>query len=105
MPNIYIQNGKGTGKANYAKLVSLAVNQQNGSSGYSNESVYLDEAAFNQFIFESIVSCQKRSKQAYKTFFIEPKHIEYAYQNRREFLAVASEGDSTKYSPEFKEVD
>jgi len=79
VPNIYRQNGKGTGKANYAKLVSLAVNQQNGSSGYSNESVYLDEAAFNQFIFESIVSCQKRSKQAYKTFFIEPKHIEVYY--------------------------
>ena len=83
--NIYVQNGKGTGKANYARLVSLAVNQQNGSSGYSNESVYLDEAAFNQFIFDAIVSCKKRSKQAYKTFFIESKHIEAYY---RELLTL-----------------
>ena len=35
---------------------------------------------------------------------IEPKHIEYAYKNRREFLAVAAEGDFTKYSPGFKEI-
>ena len=30
------------------------------------------------------------------------KHIKYAYTNRKEFLAVAAEGDFSKYSPEFK---
>lgn len=80
VPNIYIQNGKGTGKANYARLVSLAVNKQNGASGYSNESVYLDETAFNQFIFDSITTCQKRSKKVYKTAFIKPEYIITYYQ-------------------------
>lgn len=31
-------------------------------------------------------------------------HIDYAYENRSEFIAVAAEGDFTKYSPEFKKV-
>ena len=33
-----------------------------------------------------------------------PKHIEYAYTNKSEFLAVAAEGDLSQYSPEFKEI-
>ena len=35
---------------------------------------------------------------------IHPAHISYAYNSRNEFLAVAAEGDMSKYSPEFKEV-
>lgn len=35
---------------------------------------------------------------------ISPKHIAYAYNSREEFIAVASEGDMSKYSPEFKKV-
>lgn len=35
---------------------------------------------------------------------IDPKHIDYAYRKRAEFIAVAAEGDMSKYSPEFKEV-
>jgi DNA-binding Lrp family transcriptional regulator len=35
---------------------------------------------------------------------IEANHIRYAYTNRDEFLAVAAEGDTSKYSPEFKEI-
>lgn len=35
---------------------------------------------------------------------IDPVHINYAYTNRNEFLAVAAEGDMSRYSPEFKEV-
>lgn len=31
-------------------------------------------------------------------------HISYAYTNKKEFLAVAAEGDYSKYSPEFKEL-
>ena len=31
-------------------------------------------------------------------------HIQYAYSNTKEFIAVASEGDMSKYSPEFKQV-
>lgn len=31
-------------------------------------------------------------------------HIPYAYQNTKEFIAVAAEGDMSKYSPEFKEL-
>ena len=33
---------------------------------------------------------------------IAPDHIRYAYTNRAEFIAVAAEGDMSKYSPEFK---
>ena len=87
VPNIYLANGKGTGKANYARMVSSAVNQQNGETGYSNESVYLDEKAFNDFIFGAIVSCQKRSKQAYRTYFIKPECLELYY---RELLRLYS---------------
>ena len=35
---------------------------------------------------------------------IEPTYIEYAYTNRQEFIAVAAQGDWSKYSPEFKKV-
>ena len=35
---------------------------------------------------------------------ISTEHIEYAYTNRNEFLAVAAEGDLSQYSPEFKEI-
>ena len=35
---------------------------------------------------------------------IHPTHISYAYNSRDEFIAVAAEGDMSKYSPEFKEV-
>ena len=35
---------------------------------------------------------------------IDSGHIEYAYTNKNEFLAVAAEGDLSEYSPEFKEV-
>ena len=37
---------------------------------------------FNQFIFDSIVSCQKRSKRVYKTNFIKPEFIETYYQEQ-----------------------
>lgn len=35
---------------------------------------------------------------------IDPMHVTYAYKERVEFIAVAAEGDMSKYSPEFKEV-
>ena len=35
---------------------------------------------------------------------IDVEHISYAYTNRAEFLAVASEGDMRAYSPEFKKA-
>lgn len=35
---------------------------------------------------------------------IESDHIGYAYTNKNEFLAVASEGDLSQYSPEFREI-
>lgn len=35
---------------------------------------------------------------------IDINHISYAYKNIYEFLAVAAEGDMSKYSPEFKTV-
>ena len=31
-------------------------------------------------------------------------HVEYAYNSAAEFLAVAAEGDMSKYSPEFKKL-
>ena len=35
---------------------------------------------------------------------ILPQKIKYAYNNPREFIAVATEGDMSRYSPEFKEM-
>lgn len=35
---------------------------------------------------------------------ISQKYVQYAYTNPKEFIAVASEGDMSKYSPEFKQV-
>lgn len=35
---------------------------------------------------------------------ISPRHIGYAYNNTAEFIAVASEGDMSRYSPEFKKM-
>ena len=35
---------------------------------------------------------------------INPKQIKYAYNNIQEFIAVAAEGDMSKYSPEFKKI-
>lgn len=35
---------------------------------------------------------------------IFPNHIKYAYKDAKEFKAVASEGDCSRYSPEFKEL-
>ena len=35
---------------------------------------------------------------------VEPSHVIYAYSNSKEFIAVAAEGDMSKYSPEFKEL-
>ena len=35
---------------------------------------------------------------------INPGHIDYAYTNRAEFIAVAAEGDLSRYSAEFKDV-
>ena len=69
VPCIYLRNGirgdvqKGI---NYAKLIS----QQCGRT--SNESIYLDKNAFNEYIFHSIVSCQKRSKRVCASYFMKP---------------------------------
>lgn len=81
VPSIYLQNGKGTGKANYARLVSLAIQQQENIDEfhYSNESVYLDREAFVAFIYNSISSCQKRSKRIYKTYFIQKENLTNYY--------------------------
>lgn len=35
---------------------------------------------------------------------VEPSHVRYAYTNSKEFIAVASEGDMGRYSPEFREL-
>ena len=62
----------------------MAVNKKNGDIGYSNESIYLDKEAFNNFIRESITSCKKRSKKVYKTYFIKPTEIKAYYQEQLE---------------------
>lgn len=40
----------------------------------------------------------------FKNAGIPEQHIPYAYNNPLEFIAVASEGDMSKYSDEFKKV-
>lgn len=43
-------------------------------------------------------------KEEFLKIGVNPQHIDYAYTNRTEFLAVAAEGDLSKCSDEFKEV-
>lgn len=43
-------------------------------------------------------------KQEFYNAGISREHVPYAYNNSEEFIAVASEGDMSKYSPEFKQV-
>lgn len=43
-------------------------------------------------------------KEEFLNAGVDPQHIDYAYKQRAEFIAVASEGDMSKYSPEFKDV-
>jgi len=49
-----------------------------------------------------------KNKTKYRDEFrkvgIPEKHIDYAYNNPKEFIAVAAEGDLSQYSPEFKQV-
>jgi hypothetical protein len=42
--------------------------------------------------------------QEFKNAGLSDSNINYAYNNPQEFIAVASEGDMSKYSPEFKKV-
>lgn len=43
-------------------------------------------------------------KEEFYNAGISEKHTIYAYNNTAEFIAVASEGDMSKYSPEFKQM-
>lgn len=45
-----------------------------------------------------------KHKQEFFNAGLSKKHTEYAYNNPEEFIAVASEGDMSKYSPEFKQL-
>lgn len=52
----------------------------------------------------SILKEKKWYRNEFANAGIPEGHIDYAYENRSEFIAVAAEGDFTKYSPEFKIV-
>ena len=43
-------------------------------------------------------------KDEFRNAGIPEMHIPYAYNNTKEFIAVAAEGDMSKYSPEFKQI-
>ncbi len=45
-----------------------------------------------------------RFVEEFRNAGIKEDHIRYAYKNVREFIAVASEGDMSKYSPEMKKL-
>ena len=47
---------------------------------------------------------QRKEYQEFKNAGINEKHIPYAFNNTEEFIAVASEGDMSKYSDWFKEI-
>lgn len=42
--------------------------------------------------------------QEFRNAGVSEQDIEYAHRNTKEFIAVASQGDMSKYSPEFKQV-
>ncbi|MDR1167959.1 MAG: hypothetical protein LBK53_03595 [Heliobacteriaceae bacterium] len=44
------------------------------------------------------------NRDEFRNAGIPEGHIDYAYTNRAEFIAVAAEGNFAKYSPEFKKV-
>ena len=69
VPCVYLSNGirdNGQYRINYARIVSERFGKA------SDESIYLDEKAFNKYIFQSIVSCQKRSKCVCASYFMNP---------------------------------
>lgn len=47
---------------------------------------------------------QRKEYQEFKNAGISDRHISYAFNNMKEFIAVASEGDMSKYSDWFKEI-
>lgn len=51
-----------------------------------------------------ILTEKKWYRDEFRKAGIPEWHIDYAYTNRAEFIAVAAEGDVTKYSEEFKQV-
>ncbi len=46
----------------------------------------------------------ERMEQEFLNAGIPLWHVEYAYTNPKEFIAVASEGDMSKYSDSFKKM-
>ena len=42
--------------------------------------------------------------QEFRNAGISDSHIPYAFNDTQEFIAVAAEGDMSKYSPEFKQM-
>lgn len=59
-----------------------------------------DDGAITETI--DIENC--KYKDEFLNAGISEEHIHYAYNNPKEFIAVASEGNMAKYSPEFKQV-
>lgn len=79
--SIYLSNGMNPDKpgVDYARIVSEKIHRDQGESGYSKESIYLDTEEFYSHIKDHIKCCQKRSKRVYKSFFVEPSKLEAYY--------------------------
>lgn len=75
---------------------------------HANDSyIDFDFGVWNGVNSEYIINNKKyyyKIQQGLMANGINPDHADYAYTNRKEFLAVAAEGDYSVYSDEFKDV-
>lgn len=97
--------------AGFSEVVSGAISIN--GNGYMNLALTLrhemthtndlTRQGFEEADFDDIKSKKKYILEFLKVG-IDPDSVAYAYTNPAEFIAVASQGDMSKYSPEFKEV-
>ena len=72
--------------------------------GLRHELMHVNEMSdYDNTLFENVKE-GRYENEFWKAGIRNPKHITYAHTNSSEYIAVASEGNMKKYSPEFKEI-
>ena len=74
---------------------------------HSNDLRFHNKAQTKQQYYIDVAQSEFKNSKYLNEFLkagISPRHIGYAYNNTAEFIAVASEGDMSRYSPEFKKM-
>lgn len=69
-----------------------------------NDSEFSTKGMINGINIDVIIKTRQYESELENAGITDLSYLDYAYKNKREFIAVASEGDYTKYSQEFKDV-